>query len=132
VAAVEDPGSTAARPGSLSRSRPDMTVGEWWACWFRRLTCDLAPSTLEAYAQQYRRHVGPRFGRARLGEVTALGLSQFTSSLREQGLAPSSQAGTVRTQRERARAGNCNSGSTTPSIDPCNRRLLSVVIVGRN
>jgi len=67
-----------------------MTVGEWWARWFPAV--DLAPSTLEAYAQQYRRHVGPRFGLVRLGEVTALGLSQFARSLREQGLAPSSVA----------------------------------------
>jgi integrase len=65
-------------------------VGEWWARWFPAV--DLAPGTLEAYAQQYQRHVGPRFARVRLDEVTALDLSQFARSLREQGLAPSSVA----------------------------------------
>ena len=67
-----------------------MTVGEWRTRWFPAV--DLAPSTLKAYAQQYRRHVGPRFGRVRLREVTALGASQFARSLRKQGLAPSSVA----------------------------------------
>jgi integrase len=67
-----------------------VTVGEWWARWFPAV--DLAPSTLEAYAQQYRRHVEPRFARVRLDEITALDLSQFARSLREQGLAPSSVA----------------------------------------
>src|ERR1700744_4823126 len=72
-----------------------MTVGEWWVRWFP--VVDLAPSTLEAYAheayaEQYRRHVGPQFGWVRLGEVTALGLSQFARRLREQGLAPASVA----------------------------------------
>jgi len=65
-------------------------VGEWWARWFPAV--DLAPSTLESYAQQYRRRVGPRFARVRPDEVTALDLSQFARSLREQGLAPSSVA----------------------------------------
>ena len=75
---------------SARRGLSGTTVGEWWARWYPAV--DLAPSTLEAYAQQYRRHVGPRFGRVRLDEVTALGLSQFARRLREQGLAPSSVA----------------------------------------
>jgi hypothetical protein len=40
-----------------------LTVGEWWDRWIPAL--DLAPATREAYAQQYRRHVGPRFGQSR-------------------------------------------------------------------
>lgn len=67
-----------------------MTVREWWARWYPAV--DLAPTTLEAYAQQYRRHVAPRFASARLDEVTALELSQFARGLREDGLAPSSVA----------------------------------------
>jgi len=78
-------------PGRFLRRGPSgATVGEWWPRWFPAV--DLAPSTLEAYAQQYRRHVGPRFARVRLDEVTALDLSQFARSLREQSLAPSSVA----------------------------------------
>ena len=70
------------------RGLPGMTVGQWWTRWFPAV--DLAPGTLESYAQQYRRHVGPRFARVGLDEVSALDLSQFARSLREQGLAPSS------------------------------------------
>jgi hypothetical protein len=72
------------------RVEPGLTVGEWWLRWFPAQ--DLAPATLENYAQWYRRHVGPRFARVRLGEVSALDLSQFARGLREQGLAPSSVA----------------------------------------
>ena len=56
--------------------------------WFPAV--DLSPGTLEAYAQQYRRHVGPRFANVRLDEVSALDLSQFARGLRERGLASSS------------------------------------------
>ena len=73
-----------------SRVSPDMTVGEWWVRWFP--VVDLSPGTLEAYAQQYRRHVGPRFGHVRLDEVGSLDLSGFARSLTERGLAPSSVA----------------------------------------
>ena len=84
-------GAGAGASGWSARRGPSgMTVGEWWARWYP--AADLAPSTLEAYAQQCRRHVGPRFAAARLDEVTALELSRFARSLREQGLAPSSVA----------------------------------------
>jgi integrase len=79
-----------ATPDFKKSQAPEMTVGEWWRRWLPAV--DLAPSTLEAYAQQYRRHVGPRFSRVRLDEVSALDLSQFSRGLREQGLAPSSVA----------------------------------------
>ena len=75
---------------SPRRGALGITVGEWWARWYPAV--DLAPSTLEAYAQQYRRHVGPRFAGARLDEVTALEPSQFARGLCEGGLAPSSVA----------------------------------------
>ena len=79
------------RVGSVSMARSvGYDGGEWWARWYP--AADLAPGTLEAYAQQYRRHVGPRFARVRLDEVTALDLSQFARGLREGGLAPSSVA----------------------------------------
>src|SRR4029077_19638725 len=41
------------------RVEPGLSVGEWWRRWFPAQ--DLAPATLENYAQQYRRHVHPRF-----------------------------------------------------------------------
>jgi integrase len=65
-----------------------LTVGEWWRRWFP--VQDLAPATLENYAQQYRRHVHPRFGRRALSEITGLDLSGFARDLRGVGLAPSS------------------------------------------
>jgi site-specific recombinase XerC len=67
-----------------------VTVGELWVRWLPAV--DFVPSTLESYAQQYRRNVGPRFARVGLGEVSALDLSQFARGLREGGLAPSSVA----------------------------------------
>lgn len=42
-----------------------MTVGELWVRWFPAV--DLAPGTLEAYAQQYRRHISEM---SRHGEFT--------------------------------------------------------------
>ena len=77
-----------ARGRDARRRSSGMTVGEWWARWYPAV--DLAPSTLDACAQQYHRHVGPRFARERLDEVTSLELSQFARGLREEGLAPSS------------------------------------------
>jgi hypothetical protein len=59
---------------------PGLTVGEWWLCWFPAQ--DLAPATLENYAQQFRRHVHLRFGQRALAEISG--------HLREAGLAPSS------------------------------------------
>lgn len=70
------------------RVEPGLTVGEWWQRWFPAQ--DLAPATLENYAQQYRRHVHPRFGQRALAEITGLDLSEFARHLREVGLAPSS------------------------------------------
>jgi integrase len=69
------------------RVEPGLTVGEWWLRWFP--VQDLAPATLETYAQQYRRHVHPRFGDRALSEVTGLDLAGFARQLREGGLAPS-------------------------------------------
>ena len=78
----------AARLWPRLRVEPGLTVGEWWLRWFPAQ--DLAPATLETYAQQYRRHIGPRFGQRALAEVTGLELSDFARRLREAGLAPSS------------------------------------------
>ena len=84
-------GSPTTRLARLAgRVSPDLTVGEWWVRWFP--VVDLSPGTLEAYAQQYRRHVGPLFGHVRLDEVSSLDLSGFARSLTERGLAPSSVA----------------------------------------
>jgi hypothetical protein len=62
-------------------------VGEWWLRWFPAQ--DLAPATLETYAQKYRRHVHPCFGGRALSEITGLNLVGFARRLRAQGLAPS-------------------------------------------
>ena len=78
----------AARLWPRLRVEPGLTVGEWWPRWFAAQ--DLAPATLESYAQQYRRHVHPRFGQRASAEITGLDLSDFARHLREVGLAPSS------------------------------------------
>jgi Phage integrase, N-terminal SAM-like domain len=65
-----------------------VTVGAWWERWFP--VQDLAPTTLEAYTQQYRHHIAPRFADVPIGEVTGLDLSGFVRGLRERDLAPSS------------------------------------------
>lgn len=69
------------------RVEPGLSVGEWWLRWFPAQ--DLAPATLETYAQQYRRHVHPCFGDRALAEITGLDLVGFARRLRAQGLAPS-------------------------------------------
>ena len=65
-----------------------VTVGEWWERWFP--VQDLAPATLEAYAQQYRHHIAPRFADVPVGQVTGLDLAGFSRALREQDLSRSS------------------------------------------
>ena len=65
-----------------------MTVGQWWVRWFP--VQDLAPGTLETYAQQYRHHIAPRFAGVPVGQVTGLDLAGFSRDLREQGLSRSS------------------------------------------
>jgi len=65
-----------------------VTVGTWWERWFP--VQDLAPATLEAYVQQYRHHIAPRFGDVPVGQVTGLDLAGFSRDLRGRGLAPSS------------------------------------------
>jgi integrase len=64
-----------------------LSVGEWWLRWFPAQ--DLAPATLETYAQQYRRHVHPCFAERALSGITWLDLVGFARRLRAQGLAPS-------------------------------------------
>jgi integrase len=65
-----------------------VTVGQWWDRWFR--VQDLAPGTLETYAQQFRHHIAPRFAGVPVGQVTGLDLAGFSRDLREQGLSRSS------------------------------------------
>ena len=73
-------GAALTNPGCVSTARRDLVFP----------TQDLAPATLENYAQQYRRRVHPRFGQRVLAEITGLDLSEFARHLREAGLAPSS------------------------------------------
>jgi hypothetical protein len=63
---------------------------------------DLAPATLETYAQQYRRHVHPCFGDRAFAEITALDLAGFARRLRAQGLAPSTVTMVLSVIRRRA------------------------------
>ena len=79
AAAVADPDA---------REERAVTVGVWWDRWFP--VQDLAPATLEAYAQQYRHHIAPRFAEVPIGQVTGLDLAGFSRALREQGLSRSS------------------------------------------
>jgi hypothetical protein len=52
---------------------------------------DLATSTLESYAQQYRRHLCPRCsGGTPVGRISSLQVARFEKELRELGLASSS------------------------------------------
>jgi integrase len=65
-----------------------VTVGAWWDRWFPAQ--DLAPATLEAYAQQYRHHIAPRFAEVPVGQVTGLDLAGFSRDLRGRDLSRSS------------------------------------------
>lgn len=73
---------------SAPSGEPVVTVGAWWERWFP--VQDLAPATLEAYAQQYRCHIAPRFADVPIGQVTGLDLAGFARELRGRGLASSS------------------------------------------
>jgi integrase len=56
------------------------TVDEWWQRWYPAQ--DLAPNTLDNYAQQYRRHIKPRWGEIRLADIAALDVQRFEKELR--------------------------------------------------
>jgi hypothetical protein len=62
-------------------------LDEWWRRWLPAQ--DLAPATLESYAQQYRRHIRPRWGSTPVGEISSLQVAGFEKGLREAGLASS-------------------------------------------
>ena len=64
------------------------TLEQWWERWLPAQ--DLAPSTPESYAQQYRRHLRPRWGVTPVGRISSLQVAQFEKDLRERGLASSS------------------------------------------
>jgi hypothetical protein len=75
---------------AAAQAGPDRVVklGQWWARWVP--VQDLAPSTLEAYAQQYRRYIAPRFAPVPIAQVTGLDLAGFACDLRGGRLAPPS------------------------------------------
>jgi integrase len=56
-----------------------LTLDAWWARWFPAQ--DLAPATLEGYAQQYRKYIGPRWGSALLGSISPLEVAAFEKEL---------------------------------------------------
>jgi hypothetical protein len=64
------------------------TLDAWWERWWPAQ--DLAPSTLESYAQQYRRHLRPCWGSTPVGRISSLQVARFEKDLRECGLASSS------------------------------------------
>ena len=77
-----------AERAAQAESVHEVTLGAWWERWLPAQ--DLAPATLENYAQQYRRHIAPRFAAVAIGQITALDLAGFARGLRGRGLAPSS------------------------------------------
>lgn len=80
--ARERPSATPAGAGPVGP-----TLQEWWERWLPAQ--DLAPATLESYAQQYRRHIRPRWGSTPVGEISSLQVAGFEKRLREAGLASS-------------------------------------------
>lgn len=47
----------------------DVTLSEFWACWFEPSLADLAPSTAHGYRSQWRNHVEPQWGGRAMGSV---------------------------------------------------------------
>jgi hypothetical protein len=43
---------------------------------------DLAPNTLDAYAQQYRKHIKPRWGHVQLKQISGIEIQRFEADLR--------------------------------------------------
>ena len=64
-----------------------VTLEQWWARWLPAQ--DLAPATLESYAQQYRKRIRPRWGSTPVGEISSLQVAGFEKNLRALGLASS-------------------------------------------
>ena len=114
------------RPGELA-----VTVEEWWDRWFPAQ--DLAPATLEAYAQQYRHHIAPRFADLPIGQVTGLDLAGFSRDLRGRGLSRSSM--TVIMSVLRDLLGDAAAESLIPAAPKMPARLvgkrISLDFVGR-
>ena len=86
---VAERAAAAAGVEELEAAEPqEVTVGAWWERWFP--VQDLALATLEAYAQQYRHHIAPRFADVPVGQVTGLDLAGFSRDLRGWDLSRSS------------------------------------------
>jgi integrase len=59
-----------------------ITLQEWWEEWFPAQ--DWRPNTHEAYAQQWRRHIGPRWGHTALADIKPIKVQRWLKELREQ------------------------------------------------
>lgn len=64
------------------------TLEQWWERWLPAQ--DLASSTLESYAQQYRHYLRPLWGSTPVGRISSLQVARFEKDLRECGLTSSS------------------------------------------
>ncbi len=59
-----------------------VTLGEWWAEWFPAQ--EWKPNTEEAYAQQWRRHIEPRWGSTALADIRPIKVQEWAKGLRAQ------------------------------------------------
>jgi integrase len=59
---------------------PGPVLEEWWGRWLAAQ--DLAPATLESYAQQHRNHIAPRWGSTPVGQISSLEVVGFERDLR--------------------------------------------------
>lgn len=59
-----------------------MTLAEWWEQWFPAQ--EWRPNTHEAYAQQWRRHIAPRWGNVPMAQIQPIKVQEWLKGLRAQ------------------------------------------------
>ena len=71
------------RSGSyIDPRKGKITLGEWWREWFPAQ--EWRPNTHEAYNQQWRRHIEPRWGNVPLAEIVPIAVQRWLKELRQQ------------------------------------------------
>lgn len=68
--------------GYIDPRKGKTTLGEWWAQWFPAQ--EWKPNTGEAYAQQWRRHIEPRWGKVPMAQIQPVKVQEWLKGLRQQ------------------------------------------------
>lgn len=64
----------------IDPKRSETLLRDWWAEWFPAQ--EFRPNTRESYAQQWRKHIDPKWGGSPLGAIRGIDMQKWTNELR--------------------------------------------------